>query len=140
MVVNHPIKTYKRNEENKTDKACLNDWLRYRNIAENTELYAFDDCNYKIVNCTYTAKNSVSLKADTAEFVIHRPFPSCVRVTVEKNSSFWCAACALFDSGYIVACFFRECPVNEFEIKTKLCKHNCKTYNDENNAQNRCKK
>ena len=138
-IINHPIKTYERNKENKTDKRSLSNRLTHSDCSENAVFDAFDNTKNEIINGTHTAKNSVTLKAYTAELIIHRPFPSGVGVTVKENSALRLTACTLFDCGYIMTCFLREAFVNQLNIKTELAKHDKQTQNNKNNTDNRCK-
>ncbi len=74
----------------------------------------------------------MSLKAYAAEGIVYGPFPCCVGVSVEYDSSLGFAR-ALFNSRNIVSGFLREKLIDGLDIKSELKNCQKQTCNDKNN-------
>ena len=126
LFIPHPIKADKERNKDKSPQ-CHFEKIGIR--ANHTESCIFNSCQNwknKIINGTDTANNSVCFKANTAQSIVYRPFPSGVRVTVKKYAALnftW----TFFYCGYIMSCFFREKSINTFFVKSKFQKNDCKS-------------
>ena len=102
----------------------------------NTVLRAVNYRDNHVINSSDYSDNCVAFKSHSAEFIVYRPFPCGVNMSVEKNSSFYFAGASLCGSNVVTFLFFKK-SVNEFFVKSELHKRDKKTDDNKYNGENR---
>ena len=132
-VVYHKVKTDCKGNKDKSPKTDFCEYIIHCGHCETVAAHNnLCYCKTEIEKCANYNDDCVTFKADTAESIVYGPFPGCIGVTVEDDSSLNFTL-TLFDSRNVMAGLFLEKRVKKLFINTELNKNNGKACKNQRN-------
>ena len=134
-------KPIQANEEGDERQAIETGFLQsgIGNFGEGALFFPAQKTENSVIEDGGEAENGVAFKADTAEFVVDRPLPRGIRMSVEDDAALDFAL-RLFDGGHVVACLLGEQRIHQLNIGTELSQCNTERCSIQTNRQSRCDK